>query len=191
MPLSQPTISCSFHAKGLFKNVIHSSYTLSHIHITPHMLLYHSPIHYMQNITKQGSKHPTSTYPHPSSSLRREGISLRRAPLRLGESSIIMTGTHASARLGELISLERGNLSLKTQTIRLGDGSRKREWASLCQPRLGESDSPGRDYQLPPLISPVASTFLHPNTHIRYPTRSQQRTIHTTVNILKHRPSMT
>jgi len=43
MPLSQPTISCLFHAKDLFKFVIHNSYTLSHMHIIPFMPLYNNP----------------------------------------------------------------------------------------------------------------------------------------------------
>jgi len=38
----------------------------------------------------------------------------------------------------------------KVRAGRLGDLSRNGVWASLRQTRLGESDSPGRDYQFLP-----------------------------------------
>ncbi|QCE11821.1 hypothetical protein DEO72_LG10g3058 [Vigna unguiculata] len=64
----------------------------------------------------------------PRAPREHHGISLRRDPSRLGE-----VFTRSKVRAG-----------------RLGDLSRNGVWASLRQTRLGESDSPGRDYQFLP-----------------------------------------
>ncbi|QCE07126.1 hypothetical protein DEO72_LG9g2142 [Vigna unguiculata] len=75
--------------------------------------------------------------------LKREWLSLRRAPLRLGESSTKRTVAPAQSRLGEIPSPKRDICSLKTRSSRLGDHSCRKPWASLCTSRLGEASSPG------------------------------------------------
>ena len=86
MPLSQPTISCSFHAKDLFKFVIHNSYTLPYMHIIPFMPLYNNPINYMPNIKRQERKHQTSAYPHSAPRSGRKGLAQARRILAQGSS---------------------------------------------------------------------------------------------------------
>ena len=102
MPLSQPTISCSFLVKDLFIQVHLSQLnTPSHSCIfIPFMPSYNNPINSMPNIQEQERKHQTRTHSHPA---LRSGwrVSLRRAPLRLGESSTRRTVAPAQSRLGE------------------------------------------------------------------------------------------
>ena len=79
-------------------------------------------------------------------SLRREGLSLGRAPLHLGESSIKLGKIkHASSLRRALLTWARQSLA-QNQNHPPRWQLAEKAWASLHQTRLGESDSPGRDY---------------------------------------------
>jgi len=66
---------------------------------------------------------------------------------------------------------------------RLGDRSCRKTWASLCQSRLGEACSLGRENQRPPLLIRVTVTHTHPHS----PTSIFNRLYsHTGRSIIKH-----
>jgi len=149
-----------FHAH--FMPRVHSSlsfiiHTLCHtftIHPTCHYTIV-PPIAHQTQKSREINTQPARTLAQTGRSgqgvsLRREGLSLRRVPLRLGENSITLAEAKTPARLGELTSPGRGSVSLKTQGHPLGRPLAQKVWANLRQTRLGESDSPGQDYQVSP-----------------------------------------
>jgi len=99
-------------------------------------------------MSREGNTKPARTFAQLVA--QAEGVSLRRAPLRLGESSIKL------GRNKRASSLRRAHLAWARQSLAqnqdhsLGRQLAQKVWASLRQTRLGESDSPGRDYQFSP-----------------------------------------
>ena len=120
------------------------------------MPLYNNPINYMPNIQEQERNTKLEctlaqlfAQVEGSHSGERDSRSGElRSPRR--ELDISGTGPNALARLGELSSPERGILSLKNQDHSLERQLAQQVWASLCQSRLGEPDSLGRDYSYHP-----------------------------------------
>ena len=177
-----------FHAH--FMPRVHSSlsfinHTLSHtftIHPTCHYTIV-PPIAHQTQKSREINTQPARTLAQTGRSgqgvsLRREGLSLRRVPLRLGENSITLAEAKTPARLGELTSPGRGSVSLKTQGHPPGRPLAQKVWANLCQTRLGKSEA-----RLPGLAlnSLATDIFPKPTNHTRYPNHHKQRFIHTNI----------
>jgi len=144
---SQPiSLPCHFHNQPFhvhFMPRIYSSlsfitHTPSHSCIfIPFMPSYNNPINYMPNIKGQERNHQTRAYHRPTLrsgwrvSLRRKGLSLRRAPFCLDESSINLIRTKRAN------SLRRALLTWARQSLAQNQNHpprwplAQRAWASL------------------------------------------------------------
>jgi len=146
------THSLSSHANFHTKPIIYNSWIMLRIPHTP-LYTYHSSYIHTQpkrsSRNKQTSNHITIS---PSTSLRLRGLAQASPPFRLGKDT-----KQEQEQRG--ISLRRdpsrlGELSARSKLKSWPPGRpwAKKAWVTLRQTRLGESDSPGWDYQVSPWI---------------------------------------
>jgi len=144
----------------------HATYTSCSI-IYINYIITSLPTRNRSSRNKQTSLHNTVS---PSTSLRQRGLAQASPPLpRRGLKQ--EQESNAGSRLGET-PLAWASCVLAQKTLwslgrplaqeALGDHSCRKPWASPCTSRLGESSSPGRDYQCLPLFAP-AQRILTPN----------------------------